>query len=94
MFKHLQDVNLQGYGLSLTNFGVQVDIAGNTEIQLNFTAPFMESDEDKQANIERFLLDVRMINGLRTNCNPAVQKHYEELLILMSLTTGDENGDE
>lgn len=90
MFKHLQDVNLQGYGLSLTNFGVSVDIAGNTEIQLNFTAPFMESDEEKQANIERFLLDIRFINSLRTNCNPAVQKQYEELLLLMSLTKPEE----
>ena len=90
MFKHLQDVDLQGYGLSLTNFGVKVDMAGNTEVDLNFTAPFMDTDEAKQENIERFLLDLRLINRLRTNCNPAVQQHYEELLILMSLTNREE----
>jgi hypothetical protein len=91
MIKHIKELDLSGYGFYLNKVHIDVDTASNTNINLDFTMPFMNSEENTLENLERFLLDLKMLNRVKNNTSPAVQKHYEELLILLALS--DEKSD-
>ena len=55
--------------------------------------PFMGTNQENLENMEKFLLDLKVLNAIRNNSTPSVQKQYEELLITLALTKENTDGD-
>ena len=92
MLDNFQDINLQAYGLYLNKVSIEMDTASNTNFDLQFTMPFMGTNQENLENMEKFLLDLKVLNAIRNNSTPSVQKQYEELLITLALTKENTDG--
>ena len=89
MFKYLENIELENYGLYVKNVGMRVESQlsmNELTIEMEFTMPSYLSGDDSEERLDKFFLDLKMINALQNNCNPAVKKQYEELLVLLALT--------
>jgi len=91
MLENLQNIDLQAYGLYLNKVIVEMNNAANTSFNLEFTMPFMGTQEDNVENMDKFLLDLQLINAIRNNSTPSVQKQYQDLLLTLALTKSENN---
>jgi len=86
MIKYMNDIDLSNYGLYLESTSIKAD-AINATVSMELTIPSgVLNSSDTVENLERFYLDLKMMNALKGNFTPAVQTHYEELLILLALS--------
>lgn len=86
MFKYLEDVDLSNYGMFLNKTCMKIE-PGLSTIDLEFTLPSLNNDlEESAKNVDRFFLDLRLLNTIRGSTSTAVKKHYEELLTLLALS--------
>lgn len=61
---------------------------GITTIDLSFTLPSVnEGLEASAKNLDEFFLDLQLLNKIRGSTSTAIQKQYQELLILLALST-------
>ena len=92
MFKHINNVNLMNYGLYLQSTSINSDSV-NTTLTFELSIPSGAMNlEDTESNIDRFFLDLKMLNELRGSQTTAVRNHYEELLTLLALSKSPELG--
>ena len=86
MFKHINNVDLMNYGMYYQSTAIESDSINTTlKFELSIPSGAMNLDETEN-NIDRFFLDLKMLNSLRGNSSASVQKAYEELLTLLALT--------
>lgn len=86
MFKYLQNVDLSSYGMYLNKASIKME-SSITTIELEFNLPSASLDIDSSAkDLDRFFLDLQLLNTLHGSTSTTVQKHYEELLMLLALS--------
>jgi len=86
MFKHMHDIDLMNYGMYYQATAIESDTINTTlKFELSIPSGAINTNETER-NIDRFFLDLKMLNNLRGNNSASVQKAYEELLTLLALT--------
>ena len=77
---NISDVDLSYYQLQLTGYSLDFDTI--TQIQI---AELKLQSFTPNANIDKLLQDMRLINNARNSASPAVQDALEQLITLMAL---------
>lgn len=89
----MEAVNLSNYGMYLNHTSIKIEPTMATiNLELSLSTTSLDST-DASENLDRFFLDLKLLNTLRGSTSPAVQKHYEELLILLALSGADTKKD-
>ena len=91
MFKNMQDIDLSAYGMYMEKTAVRSDPSG-VKIELEISLPMASKGLDSTdafKDLERFFLDLKLLNSMRNNVSSAVQNHYEELLVLLALSNSN-----
>jgi len=77
---NISDVDLSYYQLQLTGYSLDFDTI--TQIQI---AELKLQSFTPNANVDKLLQDMRLINNARNSASPAVQDALEQLITLMAL---------
>jgi hypothetical protein len=85
MITNVPDVDLGSYAMSLGNLSISQDMVGSQTINMSFSLPYANKDNDTK--LDQFFTDLRIMNTLRSNPTAVVRDHYEQLLSLLALTS-------